>query len=228
MASARRELEVEQRGGPGRRTWGRSRSRARRRGRGRRSRSGCRSCGRGCVRVRCASRRGRAVARGRCGRRARTRRARRSRPRSRSTASASSKRRGSRLIPPISNMTVVPALISTPPSVVVRRARRKWLFTGASRRKISSTNVGIALRSARSDAWSARSSTRNWSANARLRAVVSWPAANRNAASLASTETGGVRPVGKGDLREVREHVGARCVPTVFDVAGEGALEERE
>ena len=51
-------------------------------------------------------------------------------------------RRGSRLAAPFSSMTGVPAVISTPPMEVVRRASRKSVFTGLSTRKDLFEEVG--------------------------------------------------------------------------------------
>ena len=61
---------------------------------------------------------------------------------------------GSRLAAPLSSMTGVPAGMSTPPNVVVRRARRKSAFTGLSIRSTSSRKSGIRSRSARSSSCS--------------------------------------------------------------------------
>ena len=84
-----------------------------------------------------------------------------------------SNRRGSRLAAPLSSITGVPAGMSTPPTVVARRARRKSAFTGLSMRSASSMKSGMRSRWARSSSWSSGYSARYLRAVASRRAVVS-------------------------------------------------------
>ena len=129
-----------------------------------------------------------------------------------------SNRRGSRFAAPLSSITGVPAAMSTPPIVVARRASRKSAFTGLSIRSASSMKSGMRSRCARSSSCSSGYSARYFSAVASRRAVVSWPAANRNVA-LRTTDShvgrGAVRVLGQ---RQVGQHVGARLAATVLDV----------
>ena len=77
--------------------------------------------------------------------------ARCSRASARSTRNSvgSSKWRGSRFAAPLSTISVAPAGMSTPATVVGRRASRKSPFTGASIRSVSSTKFGMSSRRSR-------------------------------------------------------------------------------
>ena len=77
---------------------------------------------------------------------------------------------------------------------------------------------GCGRGRARSSSCSSGCSARCFSAAASRRAVVSWPAANRNVAVRTTDVTSGVRAVGVGREREVGEHVLARLAPPVLDV----------
>ncbi len=107
-----------------------------------------------------------------------------------------SNRRGSRLAAPLRSMTGVPAAMSTPATVVGRRARRKSAFTGLSMRSASSMKSGIRSWWARSSSWSSGYSARYFRATASRRAVVSCPAANRKVAVRTTEVTSGVEPSG--------------------------------
>lgn len=84
-----------------------------------------------------------------------------------------SNRRGSRLTAPGLTITVVPAGVSTSPTVVVLRAIRNTVFTGLSIRRHSSMKFGMRLRSARSVSCSSGRSPSTRSAALSSLAVVS-------------------------------------------------------
>ena len=83
-------------------------------------------------------------------------------------------------------------------------------------------------RFARSSSWSSGCSARCFSAAASRRAVVSWPAANKNVGGPHDVDDLGRGPVGVGREREVREHVVARLAPPVLDVLREPVVEPPE
>ena len=126
---------------------------------------------------------------------------------------------GSRFAAPLSIITVVPAGTSTPPSVVVRRAMRKSLFTGLSMRRTSSTKLGMRSRSSRRRCWMSGFSAISWSALERRRAVVSWPAAKRKVAIRTTSRTSGIDPSGKVALAspESTSSRGARLRSSTYE-----------
>ena len=87
---------------------------------------------------------------------------------------------------------------------------------------------GMRSRSVRSSCWSSGRSPISWSAAASKRTVVSWPAANRFAATRTTSMTSGSEPSGKVAVREAGEHVAARLAAPVLDVRREPVVEELE
>ena len=119
---------------------------------------------------------------------------------------------------PFSSITGVPAAMSTPATVVERRASRKSDFTGLSMRSDSSMKSGIRSGCARSSSCSSGYSQRYFRPTASRRAVVSWPAANRNVAVRTTEVDVGRGPVGVGAQGQTRQRVVAGLAPTVLDV----------
>ena len=93
-------------------------------------------------------------------------------------------------------MTLLPAGISTPPTVVVFSASRKAPLIGLSSRSVSSMNRGISSRCSRSRCCSPGSSQISRRAVLSSRTVVSLPAENRFAAIRATSTGSGVEPSG--------------------------------
>ena len=141
------------------------------------------------------------------------------------TRVGSSNRRGSRLAAPLSTMTQVPAGISTPPTVVARRASRKSPLTGLSYRRHSSTKSAIRSGSLRSRSCSAGSSPSTRNAVASSRTVVSWPAEKRFAATRTTSITSGSEPSGNVASARPGEHVLPRVLPPVLDVGADPVVQ---
>ncbi len=196
------------------------------RGRARAPRSGCRPCGRRCVRGSRAPRPGRAVRRRTCGCRSRTRggdgrRCGRggARPARRSGADRGSRRRcapspscprGGRRRRPSSRT----------------RASRNSPWIGLSSRSISSMKSGMRWRSPRSSAWSSGSSARR---------CIAEPEESRGRLAARREQVRGDerdvvhvgdRPVGEGRGGDAGHHVVARFAPELLDVRGEPVVEE--
>ena len=112
-------------------------------------------------------------------------------------SAGSSKRRGSRPAAPLTTITVVPAGISTPPTVAARAGKPEVALDRTLDPQDSSTKPGMRSRSSRSSSWSSGRSPISWNAAARRRTVVSWPAENTLAATRTTSITSGVDPSGK-------------------------------
>ena len=94
-------------------------------------------------------------------------------------------------------ITVVPAGMSTPPTVVGTRDSRKSPLIGLSNRNVSSTKFGMRSRLGVQQRLRDRGrSPSSWSADASRRTVVSCPAANRFAATRTTSMTSGSEPSG--------------------------------
>ena len=142
-------------------------------------------------------RRARAARRGRCGCRARTRGAGARWRGRRRNSSGCSKRRGSRLAAPLSTITVVPAGISTPPTVVGDARQAEVALDRALEAQRSPRRSSGCGRGRRGAAAGARAARRAAGARSpRRRTVVSCPAANRFAAMRTTSITSGVEPSG--------------------------------
>ena len=133
--------------------------------------------------------------------------------------------RGSRLAAPLSSMTGVPAAISTPPTDVVRRARRKSAFTGLSIRSTSSRKPGIRVAVGPQLVLQLGV----------LGQVLQRRRQQPGGRLLPGGEQEGGGPHHRGDLRrgavgvggqgQVGEHVLAGLAPPVLDVLGEPLVE---
>ena len=94
------------------------------------------------------------------------------------------------------SMSDAPAGMSTPPSWVRTRVIRNCVRSGLSSRSVSSMKLGIRSRSSRTRFCRSGRSPSIRKANVSSRTVVSWPPANRLAASSAASFTSGVEPSG--------------------------------
>ena len=139
-----------------------------------------------------------------------------------------SNRRGSRLAAPFSNITGVPAAMSTPPTVVGRRARRKSAFTGLSMRSTSSRKFGMRSRFGAQLVLELRvlgEVLQRGGEQPRGRLLAGREQERRGAHDVDDV---GRRPVGIGREREVGEHVVAGLAPAVLDVLREPVVEPAE
>ena len=139
-----------------------------------------------------------------------------------------SKRRGSRLAAPLSTMTVVPAGMSTPPTVVGPPGQPEVALDRALHAQALLDEVRDALAVARSSCCRSGFSPIIWNAVASSRTVVSWPAEKRLAATRTTSMTSGMEPSGKVAVASAGEHVRRGLAPPVLDVGRETVVEELE
>ena len=140
--------------------------------------------------------------------------------RSMSKVSGSVNLRGSRLAAALSSITVVPAGRSTPPTVTGHFDSRKSPLIGLSKRSVSSMKLGIRSRVGAQLRCRSGSSAISIAAALSRRTVVSWPAANRLAATRTTSMTSGAVPSGKvAEASRSARRRGARAA--VLDVVGE-------
>ena len=135
---------------------------------------------------------------------------------------------GSRFAAPFSSMTGVPAAMSTSPTRVGRRARRKSALTGLSMRSASSTKSGMRPASARSSSWSGGDSARYFKLVASSRAVGLLPRREQEGRGADDRRHFRRRPVGVLRQRQLGEDVVAGRTPPVLDVAREPVVEPPE